>query len=45
MLNGKSLESSYLEVPLELTWCVLGTPEVSAFEIVECEDDLVTIKY
>jgi hypothetical protein len=31
-------------VPLELTWCVLGNPEVSAFEIVECEDDLVTIK-
>jgi hypothetical protein len=28
----------------QMTWGVLGPPEVSAYEIVECEHDLVTIK-
>jgi hypothetical protein len=31
-------------VPVDLTWSVLGPPEVSTYEIVECEDDRVTIK-
>jgi hypothetical protein len=34
------------DIPLRvMTWTVLGPPEVSAYEIVQCEDDLVTIKH